>query len=565
MSIIKKIFLILDKNEKKFFSLILLFTLVVALLEVIGISLVLPLVNFFINNDYLFNNFVDKKISEIFNFSSVKNLAIFYSMTLILVFLIKSILQTILAFFHLKYFTKVHVRLYNKLYNNYIYSDWAKFITLNTAAIMRNFQSSISDFTGKILSYLITLISEIILIITLSVFLLYLYPFVSLMVFVIIFLVGLIVLKLTKTYNYKLGVIRQKYTEIINKHIIQSFRIPKLLKILGKEQKFIDIFTNLIEKETKSKNLQLFIERLPRIWVEFLFLIIILLLVLVFSLMNFDSNEIFKSLLIFSIVSFRIIAPLNKILICVQNIRYSTPALEILSQELKNFKFAKKVNKTKPIILKNYDILIKDLSFKYKNSNVNLFYKLNYKIKSNTSHAIIGKSGVGKSTLADLIMGIHKPDKGKIFIGNKNLNIIKDQWLKKIGYVPQETYILDENIRSNVAIGIPEDKIDDEKILKIFKLLELEELIFRYGFNSLLGDNGIKLSGGQKQRIGIARALYVEPKILILDEAFSALDNKTEKNILNILKKIKHQMTIILISHKKASISFCDNTLDLNK
>ena len=410
--------------------------------------------------------------------------------------------------------------------------------------------------------------SELILILVLIIFLLFLYPKISLVAFFILITIGLIVQRLTKKYNYRLGVIRQKYSALINKQIIQSFRITKLLKIMGKEKKFTDVFDELVTYETRSKHIQLFIERLPRIWIEFVFLSIIIISVIFFIKMGNEYGELFILLITFSLVGFRLLPSLNKLLLCIQNIRYSSVAVDILVEEaeklsrnsLKNF------DNYKTLKIDDYKIELKDISFKYENSKNFLFKDLNMLIEKNSSIAIIGKSGVGKSTLVDIIIGVLEPIKGKIFIGKEDIKTIKNSWIKNIGYVPQDTYILDESLKNNIALGDENNEIDEIKIREIITLLELEDLVNRssLGLDVILGDNGAKLSGGQKQRIGIARALYLNPKILILDESTSSLDLDTEKKILSIIQKLKNKMTIIIISHRDTVINFCENVVKLN-
>ena len=451
-----------------------------------------------------------------------------------------------------------------------MYSPWSFIMGKNTANLIRNFQTGINDFCGKILAYLITLISEIILTIVLCLFLLYLYPLETIVLFFIIFPIGYVTQKVTKKYNYDLGLIRQKFMALINKQIIQSFRIPKLLKIMGKEDKVVEIYENLIKTETIAKYKQLYIEKLPRIWIELLFLLIIIISLL--FILTFENNikDQISFIIVFCLVGFRLLPSLNKILISIQNLRYSLPAVDILSDELDNFKKIKidQFKSKNQIYIEDYQINLNNIDFKYDDSNKYLFKNLNFVIPQNSSLALIGKSGVGKSTLGDIIMGILSPTKGEVIIGKHNIadNHVKRSWNSRIGYVPQETYILDDSIKHNIALGEDDEKINEKKITEILILLELDNIIDRSdsGLDMILGENGVKLSGGQKQRIGLARALYTDPSVLILDEATSFLDIGSEAKIISILKKLKDKITIIFITHKKAGKELCDEVFDLD-
>ena len=308
---------------------------------------------------------------------------------------------------------------------------------------------------------------------------------------------------------------------LINKQIIQSFRIPKLLKIMGKEDKVVEIYENLIKTETIAKYKQLYIEKLPRIWIELLFLLIIIISLL--FILTFENNikDQISFIIVFCLVGFRLLPSLNKILISIQNLRYSLPAVDILSDELDNFKKIKidQFKSKNQIYIEDYQINLNNIDFKYDDSNKYLFKNLNFVIPQNSSLALIGKSGVGKSTLGDIIMGILSPTKGEVIIGKHNIadNHVKRSWNSRIGYVPQETYILDDSIKHNIALGEDDEKINEKKITEILILLELDNIIDRSdsGLDMILGENGVKLSGGQKQRIGLARALYTDPSVLI--------------------------------------------------
>ena len=261
---------------------------------------------------------------------------------------------------------------------------------------------------------------------------------------------------------------------------------------------------------------------------------------------------------------------MNKILISIQNLRYSLPAVDILSDELDNFKKIKidQFKSKNQIYIEDYQINLNNIDFKYDDSNKYLFKNLNFVIPQNSSLALIGKSGVGKSTLGDIIMGVLSPTKGEVIIGKHNIadNHVKRSWNSRIGYVPQETYILDDSIKHNIALGEDDEKINEKKITEILILLELDNIIDRSdsGLDMILGENWVKLSGGQKQRIGLARALYTDPSVLILDEATSFLDIGSEAKIISILKKLKDKITIIFITHKKAGKELCDEVFDLD-
>ena len=571
MSFLKKVESLILQKEKNYLLIILILTFLTSALEILGIGIIIPIIYSIIDNEIFIQNKYLNYFISLLELNSFKKQFIFIISSFVFVIFIKSILLTINAYLQQIFFGKIGIRLHKQFFTDYIYSPWSFIMNKNTAGLIRNFQTAISDFCGKILAYLVTLVSEIVLTIILISFLLYLYPTETILLILIIVPLGFLSQKITKKYNYDLGMIRQKFMSLINKQILQSFRMPKLLKIMGKEEKVIEIYEKLVTTETLAKHKQLFIEKLPRIWIEFLFLLIIIFATLLFLSLGKNLNSQISFIIVFCLVGFRLLPSLNKILLSIQSIRYSAPAVNILSSELENFKKinVEIINSKNEASTKNYDIDLKDVDFKYDGVKNLLFKDFNLFIPENTSLALIGKSGAGKSTLGDLIMGILNPSKGEITVGKQNIvnKKFKRYWNSKIGYVPQETYILDDSIKNNVALGEDIEKINENKILETLSLLEIDNIVDRSenGLNMTLGENGVKLSGGQKQRIGIARALYLDPKVLILDEATSFLDSVSEQKIISILQKLKNKMTIIFITHRKAGKDLCDKIVDLDE
>jgi ABC-type bacteriocin/lantibiotic exporter with double-glycine peptidase domain len=231
---------------------------------------------------------------------------------------------------------------------------------------------------------------------------------------------------------------------------------------------------------------------------------------------------------------------------------------------------SKNKNNKKIEINKNFkiqSISSKDLEFQYPNSQLSVLKNISLRIKRGEFVGIIGNSGSGKSTLIDIILGLFSPTSGEMKINDSSEFSLVDDFEKKIGYVPQDIYLMDDTIEKNIALGVKEKNIDKNKIIKLINDLKLESIISQSkdGIKTHIGNRGIKLSGGQRQRIGIARALYKDPEILILDEATNALDIDTEKNIFETLYNLKNDRITILINHRVDMLSNCDNIYVLDK
>ena len=270
------------------------------------------------------------------------------------------------------------------------------------------------------------------------------------------------------------------------------------------------------------------------------------------------------------VAMYRILPSINRILKSIQALRFGNVSLRILQENLEqnsgNDKEKKSFNEQIPNIEFQNNIKISNLYFKYKDNENYIIKNLNAEIKKNNITGIFGKSGSGKSTLIDLICGLIEPSRGEITINDYKINN-NYFWQSKIGIVPQEVYLLDDTIKKNIAFGVNEKNIDNVSLLKSLENSDLNHFVkeMKNDLETVIGEQGSLISGGQRQRIGIARALYLNPKVLIFDEATTALDKDTEKNILETIIKIKKDTTIIIVSHNLEVMKICDEIINLDE
>ncbi|MEC8147385.1 MAG: ABC transporter ATP-binding protein [Pseudomonadota bacterium] len=248
--------------------------------------------------------------------------------------------------------------------------------------------------------------------------------------------------------------------------------------------------------------------------------------------------------------------------------KFAEPVLEALSNPLGLFRntddYAK--NNYKRLSFEK-NIEVKNICYKYPNSVDFALSDVSFNIQKGESIGVVGKSGAGKSTFADIFLGLLKPQSGKIYTDGVDIYNDLYSWQKKVGYVQQDIFLLDESIRKNIAFGCTENEIDDDKLNQVIMESQLEEFVssLAEGLNTKLGERGVRLSGGQKQRFGIARALYHDSPILVFDEATSALDGETEKEIVYAIENLKGVRTIIVIAHRLSTIKSCNRVVELDE
>ena len=341
----------------------------------------------------------------------------------------------------------------------------------------------------------------------------------------------------------------------------------KIIKLDHKEDYFINNFINYIVKEEKNIIFQRIISNYPKLIFEVLFVFSISFFFLFLSkkALN-DGIDIFYffpliTLYVFSFL--RLVPSFNSLLSNLTDAKANYVSVETLYKEfffLKDISFRLSNNKIKF----SKSISLVNVSYFYKSSKKKVLNNVSIKILKGQTIGIFGKSGAGKSTLVDIIAGILKPHSGEVLADGKNIQKCLYNWQSKIAYVPQEVYILDDSIEKNIAYGLDEDKIKYEYLNKAIDTSQLSDLYkdLKSRNDNMLGNKGIKISGGQRQRIGIARAIYKNPDILILDESTSSLDTYTEKEFFNCIKKLK--ITKIIITHKINLLKFCDKIFYLD-
>lgn len=565
MNTFLKTFKLIRTKEKISLFIIFMFSLVGVIIDIITTILIYPLINVFYDNDFEF----DLKKYDIFGISGLlefKDSPILLIIVLITIFyFIKAIILTFKVFYNEKILANLQKRLSYDFYNYYLFKDLNFIKKENNAVIVRNVKNEVDNFCHKNIPTFINLSTDVILFFGISSVLFYLNPYFSLLIILIFSLLGLFFVTSTKKLNLKYGEIRAEFSKKLMKHIIESFNSFNILKISNKEIFFLSLFKKFNTKEIDSRKKQNIIINLPSLWLEFIGIFLIFILVMYSSKLKMSQIELFSYLGVFFVSMYRILPSINRIIKHVQVLRFGQVSLNILNENLKHKIFFEE--KTNSQINDKY-ILNNEIKF----NNVNFSYEknlildnLNFVIKKNTITGIIGPSGSGKSTLLNLFMGFLNPDGGQIIIDNLEINKIKSKWQKSIGYVPQDVYMLDETIINNIAFGENKKNIDIEKIKNALILSEMDNFVnkLQNKENTFIGDKGSLISGGQRQRLGLARALYNNPSILILDEATSSLDEKNEQKIFETINKLKENCTIIIVSHKKNVYKLCDKIIHL--
>jgi ATP-binding cassette, subfamily B, bacterial PglK len=550
---------VLSIEEKKKFFIIFFLILLGVFLEIVSFSSIVPVSAVLLTDQSsILNNF-----KETFSLNN-KNLTILILCFFLFLLVIKNLYLFLLAKYELKFVNKVLKNLRLKIYDNYLDQSILFLSKKNSSALLQNLIGYCNTYASFFLLPLLNLALEILVLLFTICVLLYFNFTVTIICSLLLLTFSCIILLINKNKMIKYGSISNNQTILFIKNIQQTFSAIKDIKILGKESFFrrkIEGNINLLNNTSYKSSV---IGTYPKYLLETI-VVFFIIIFLIFKLNSEYSSEIISPFLIlFIAATFRLLPSINKIFNLFNRIRFAISPVKNLINELKKFETNsyslsknKKINLKLEIIKK---IVINNVKFSYDDKKSACLENINLNINTNSIIGITGRSGSGKSTLIDIIMGLKYPNSGFVKINNINLLDVNDSWRKTIGYVQQDVFLLDESIKSNIAFGVEEKKVNKKKVFELIRKTQLESFIKTLpdGIDTKVGERGARISGGQKQRIAIARALYNSPKILILDEATNGIDYDSEILILKLIRKIKKNMIIIFVSHKKNVLKFCD-------
>ncbi len=563
-----KLSLFINLRQKLYLSIFFFNQLILSLIEMLSLSLI-PIFIFYLQD----LKAAELKIQNINSYLNLEiltldiNLIMKYAFfLLIILFVIKNILLVVISYFELhiiKDITRVNL---NKLYIKYIDEKFNVLIKKNYASFMRNLLSEVAKSTAYIIAH-VNILKEIIMLVAVFTVLLLNDLSISLFVLGFFIIVSLVVILFLKDKLFKKGSETLDAKSRLINNIFNSLNVIKEMKIYKIENFFIKQLDKNFNLKLRNDMYKTFVTRLPRNIFELLLLVLFISIVIFTYLTKDNLASILPMMAMLVLASLRILPSFSVIIQSYTSLRYSRASFDNISLELNE-----KIN-DEPSIINKYPIKydqfeelnFRNLSFKYKDEYI--FKNLTFDIKKNKVTGIIGKTGSGKSTLLNIIIGLLDFHDGEIYLNN-NKKIDKNfKFDFSIGYVPQDTFLTDGTIAENIAIGINKKKFDYDRINKVINFCELKDLVdsLSYGVDSQIGQKGSFLSGGQRQRINIARALYRNPNLLILDESTNALDNKTKIKLMNKIKDHKSKFTVLIVSHDSDLLEYFDEIIDLDK
>lgn len=560
---LKKINRLMDKKQKRQMALLIFLMIVGAFLETMSVTLIIPVVTAIVQPDALDKSALVKQICDFLNLN--RNAFTIVSMvSLIVVFIAKD------AFLFWQYKKMYHFVYSNqfqtaqRLLRSYVNKDYEYFLNAETSVIQRSITADINNMYTLILAVL-QLASESIVFISIGVVLLVMDPMMTLTLVVLLVITLFVIKSIIKPIMNKTGKANQDYGARMYEWITQTVTGIKEVKVNTKEQYFIGEYLKQGKGYINAMETYSMFANTPKLLIEAVCIAGMIGYMMVLVLTGANVGNMIPVISAFAMAAVRLMPSASRINNQLTQISFCEPfffnvsdnLLEDISEEKIDISGAIDAKEKLPVEEK---IELKNITYKYPNTEKYIFDDASLTIKVGTSIGIVGGSGAGKTTIVDIILGLLKLEKGTILADGVDTMEHYRNWMKNIGYIPQTIALLNSDIRHNVAYGVKDEDIDEEKLKYALMEAQLDDFVASLpdGDRTSIGERGIRISGGQRQRIGIARALYENPEVLILDEATSALDNDTEKAIMDSINRLHGRKTLIIIAHRLQTIEKCD-------
>ena len=559
---LKKILYLVGDDVRKIPWMILLFVCI-SIFEIASLGLIVPYVSLIVSPENVQDNYVYILINSIIDDRSIESLLIVFGCMLIVIFIVKATLSIIINKEILNFSNRKGAKLRRELLRSYQNMGYEEFLHRNSAEYIHSIQILATQFSQNTMVAVLRFFSEGIVVLAIIVFLaitdiLALLVIASLLL-IFIYFYDFIFAERIKKNGAKINQYQIKTVRRVNE-AINGF---KEIRVLGKEKYFYEKVTDMSMKYADTYTKSLVLTTASRYILELILIVFIVIMVMLAIFTNRDLVMLVPTLTVFGLASLRLMPAANTFSNSLSQLRFGHDATNIIFNDLYN---NKKVDQSKshPKEVKNFESLdLENISFSYGKKNI--FKNISLSISKGSSIGIIGKTGSGKTTLINLILGLITPSSGSIVI-NKIISKSKINILKGIsGYIPQHTFLVDDTIKKNIALGLADDEIDNEKVINALKFARLLDFVdgLPSGEDTRIGEHGSRLSGGQRQRLSLARAFYFNRQLLVMDEASSSLDNTTEQEIASEIKDLKGKVTTIIVAHRHSTLKDCDQIYEV--
>jgi ABC-type multidrug transport system fused ATPase/permease subunit len=562
---IRKALALLSSHERRQIKWLLLATFVMALIEVTGVASILPFMAVVSNVNIIHTNRYLAELYQYFEFSSTDNFLMFLGLAVLGILAIGNGFSAFATWLLMRFAFLSGHSLSERLLAKYLSHPYIFFLNRNTADLNKNILSEVHRFMAGVLIPSIRMLTKFVVVLCILGLLVLADPLLALIATLVlggayVAIYSVIRKKLARIGKESVGLAGQRF-----KLASETLGAIKDLKLSGRDGVFLKRYSESSRQYALHEATSEVISLLPRYALETLAFGGILLIVMYLLGVKQNVGQVLPLIALYAFAGYRLLPALQQIFSGLTKLRYNSAVITVLHsdlvQQLSIPLEAENLVSTQPLEIRD-KIELRNIVYCYHGSSAAVIKGLNLTIKANMTIGIVGPTGSGKTTAIDIVLGLLSPDSGSLVIDDTEVRASNLRgWQKNLGYVPQNIFLSDDTIARNIAFGVPDTEIDHAAIQRAAKIANLHNFVVRdlpKGYQTVIGERGVRLSGGQRQRIGIARALYHDPKVLILDEATSALDGITENAIMDAIHNLSHQKTIIMIAHRLTTVKECD-------
>lgn len=563
-----KIWILLNARERKRSVQLLTIMILMAFFEVLGVGSIMPFLSVLGNPQVIESNQYLAFAYNYFSFENKDAFLIFLGVFALIILIISALFRSLATYANARFSNMRRHSISRQLLSKYLHQPYSFFLSRNSSEMSKVILSEVDIFIGQVMQPSLNLMTYIVVTVALTGFLIVVDPVLA---FILVVLFGTfysMTYLIIRKYLIKMGLELQKANEKRFKIVSETIGGIKDLKVLGRESAYLNSFDKPSEVFSSYQASSTTLSQVPQYIVE----VLAFGSLLVMSMYTIVSNEtdlgtMLPVLGLYALGALKLKPAIQQIYSSVSSLRFGQPVLKAILNDLhqKSQQEISILNNLKRLSLRK-QLKLKNINFHYPNTKNLALLDISVDIKANSTVGIIGTTGAGKSTLVDIILGLLMPTGGNIEIDDNMLNPDNiRQWQNAIGYVPQSIFLADDTIACNIAFGIEKEEIDMAQVEKVAEMAQVHEFVLRLnnGYDTIIGERGVRLSGGQRQRLGIARALYHEPELLVLDEATSALDNQTEAEVMKAIDNMSGSKTIIMIAHRLSTVERCDKIITL--
>lgn len=565
MATIRKLLDLLSPSERKRAGVLMGMILVMAFLDMLGVASILPFIAVLANPSLVETN---PMLSWGYKFSA--NLGVnsteqflFLLGLLVFIFLVFSLaFKACTTYVQTCFVLLREYSIGKRLVEGYLHQPYSWYLNRHSADLGKNILSEVSGVIYGGFIPLMSLVGQIAITIALLVLLVVVEPLLAISIGIALGAAYGSIFILMSNWLNSLGQERFEANQERYTVISETFGAAKEIKAGGLEDVFIQRFSKPAATYAKGQAVAQVVVQFPRFAIEAIAFGGMLLIILYLMVQSGSLGEALPIIALYAFAGYRLIPALQQVYASFTLLKHAAPAIKVLHADLMSLNTVESYTKTiEPMSLKK-SIELKEIVYQYPNAKTPALNGINIKIASLTTVGLVGSTGSGKTTMVDLILGLLEPQSGTLSVDGQVINSNnKRQWQKSIGYVPQQIYLADDTVSANIAFGVKSEFVDQKVVEYVAQIANLHDFVTKNlpdGYNTMVGERGIRLSGGQRQRIGIARALYHRPSVLLLDEATSALDNITEQSVMEAVNNLGHQITILLIAHRLSTVRQCD-------